>query len=164
MPLFPGDIEFRSTFFYSICFLLAIASHILLRWLYSTQFGLAANAIRDDEDKAEAMGIQTLSYKRISWGIAAFFMGCTGAVVGNMIGFIDKEVAYPIPTFGIFMVAAALLGQGYPMGSRSWSNHFSYYKGCCMDSTIRVPVDRSRCNTHRQYSLFSTRYNGLVAG
>ena len=110
MPLFPGDIEFRSTFFYSICFLLAIASHILLRWLFSTQFGLAANAIRDDEDKAEAMGIQTLSYKRISWGIAAFFMGCTGAVVGNMIGFIDKEVAYPIPTFGIFMVAAALLG------------------------------------------------------
>jgi branched-chain amino acid transport system permease protein len=27
-----------------------------------------------------------------------------------MVGFIDKEVAYPIPTFGIFMVAAALLG------------------------------------------------------
>lgn len=110
MPLFPGDIEFRSTFFYMICFVLAILSHILLRWLYSTQFGLAANAIRDDEDKAEAMGIQTLAYKRVAWGIAAFFMGCTGAVVGNMIGFIDKEVAYPIPTFGIFMVAAALLG------------------------------------------------------
>ena len=110
MPLFPGDIEFRSTFFYMICFGLAILSHILLRWLYSTQFGLAANAIRDDEDKAEAMGIRTLGYKRTAWGIAAFFMGCTGAVVGNMVGFIDKEVAYPIPTFGIFMVAAALLG------------------------------------------------------
>jgi branched-chain amino acid transport system permease protein len=110
MPLFPGDIEFRSTFFYMICFALAVASHIVLRWLYSTQFGLAANAIRDDEDKAVAMGIETLSYKRVAWGIAAFFMGTVGAVVGNMIGFIDKEVAYPIPTFGIFMVAAALLG------------------------------------------------------
>ncbi|MBU74173.1 MAG: branched-chain amino acid ABC transporter permease [Rhodospirillaceae bacterium] len=110
MPLFPGDIEFRSTFFYMICFALAIASHVLIRWLYSTQFGLAANAIRDDEDKAVAMGIKTLAYKRVAWGIAAFFMGAVGAVVGNMIGFIDKEVAYPIPTFGIFMVAAALLG------------------------------------------------------
>jgi len=110
MPLFPGDIEFRSTFFYMICFGLAIASHVLIRWLYSTQFGLAANAIRDDEDKAVAMGIKTLAYKRVAWGIAAFFMGAVGAVVGNMIGFIDKEVAYPIPTFGIFMVAAALLG------------------------------------------------------
>ncbi len=110
MPLFPGDIEFRSTFFYILCFIMATVAHFLLRWLYSTQFGLAINAIRDDEDKAEAMGIPTLVYKRIGWGIAAFFMGCIGAVAGNMAGFIDKEVAYPIPTFGIFMVAMVLLG------------------------------------------------------
>ena len=110
MPLFPGDIEFRSTFFYILCFILAIISHFLLRWMYSTQFGLAINAIRDDEDKAEAMGIPTLVYKRIGWGVAATFMGAIGAIAGNMAGFIDKEVAYPIPTFGIFMVAMVLLG------------------------------------------------------
>jgi len=110
MPLFPGDIEFRSTFFYIICFVFTIVAHFLLRWIYSTQFGLAINAIRDDEDKAEAMGIPTLIYKRIGWCIAAVFMGMIGAVAGNMAGFIDKEVAYPIPTFGIFMVAMALLG------------------------------------------------------
>jgi len=110
MPLFPGEIEFRSTFFYIICFVFTIAAHFLLRWIYSTQFGLAINAIRDDEDKAEAMGIPTLTYKRIGWCIAAVFMGMIGAVAGNMAGFIDKEVAYPIPTFGIFMVAMALLG------------------------------------------------------
>jgi branched-chain amino acid transport system permease protein len=110
MPLFPGDIEFRSTFFYILCFVLTVVSHFVLRWMYSTQFGLAANAIRDDEDKAEAMGIPTLVYKRIGWGVAAFFMGAIGAVAGNMAGFIDKEVAYPIPTFGIFMVAMVLLG------------------------------------------------------
>ena len=110
MPLFPGDIETRSTFFYVLCFVLAVLAHFLMKWMYSTQFGLAINAIRDDEDKAESMGIPTLSYKRIGWALAAFFMGCIGAIVGNMIGFIDKEVAYPIPTFGIFMVAAALLG------------------------------------------------------
>ncbi|MGB0180357.1 MAG: branched-chain amino acid ABC transporter permease [Candidatus Puniceispirillales bacterium] len=110
MPLFPGDIEFRSTFFYMICFGLTILAHILLRWMYSTQFGLAINAIRDDEDKAEAMGIPTLKYKCIGWCIAAVFMGFIGAIAGNMAGFIDKEVAYPIPTFGIFMVAMALLG------------------------------------------------------
>jgi len=110
MPLFPGDIEFRSTFFYILCFILTIMAHFLLRWMYSTQFGLAINAIRDDEDKAEAMGIPTLVYKRIGWGVAAVFMGAIGAVAGNMAGFIDKEVAYPIPTFGIFMVAMVLLG------------------------------------------------------
>ncbi|MGC6484214.1 MAG: branched-chain amino acid ABC transporter permease [Candidatus Puniceispirillales bacterium] len=111
MPFFPGDIEFRSLFFYGLCFILAAAAHFVLRWLYATQFGLAANAIRDDEDKAEAMGIPTMKIKQIGWAIAAFFMGCVGAVFGNMVGFIEPvEVAFPTATFGIFMVAMALLG------------------------------------------------------
>ena len=37
---------------------------LFLRWLYSTNFGLAINAIRDDEEKAEAMGLHTARYKR----------------------------------------------------------------------------------------------------
>ena len=110
MPLFPGDIEFRSVFFYILCFIITIIAHFVIRWMLSTQYGLAINAIRDDEDKAEAMGLPTLIYKQIGWGVTAIFMGAIGAVAGNMAGFIDKEVAYPIPTFGIFMVACVLLG------------------------------------------------------
>ncbi len=111
MPFFPGDIGVRSLFFYGLCFIFAALAHFLLRWVYSTQFGLAINAIRDDEDKAEAMGIPTLIYKQVGWGIAAFFLGCIGAVFGNMVGFIEPvEVAFPTATFGIFMVAMALLG------------------------------------------------------
>lgn len=111
MPFFPGDIEFRSLFFYSFCFALAALAHFVLRWMYSTQFGLAINAIRDDEDKAEAMGIPTLMHKQVGWAVTAFFMGCIGAVFGNMVGFIEPvEVAFPTATFGIFMVAMALLG------------------------------------------------------
>ena len=81
MPFFPWDIHYRSTFFYIICFVLAILSHFTIRWMFSTQFGLAANAIRDDEDKAEAMGIPTMKYKQFGWGVAAFYMGCIGAVL-----------------------------------------------------------------------------------
>ena len=110
MPLFPGDIEMRSVFFYILCFIITIIAHFVIRWMLSTQYGLAINAIRDDEDKAEAMGLPTLIYKQIGWGVTAIFMGAMGAVAGNLAGFIDKEVAYPIPTFGIFMVACVLLG------------------------------------------------------
>ena len=111
MPFFPGAIEFRGLFFYSLCFTLAASLHFLLRWMYQTQFGLAINAIRDDEDKAEAMGLPILRYKQVGWAVAAFFMGCVGAVFGNMVGFIEPvEVAFPVATFGIFMVAMALLG------------------------------------------------------
>ena len=111
VPFYPGEATVRSTFFYFLCFPLAVASFIFLKWLYSTRFGLAINAIRDDEEKAEGMGIHTLRYKVLAWTTSAFFLGIAGGIFGNMIGFIEPlEVAFPTVTFGIFMVVMALLG------------------------------------------------------
>ncbi len=111
MPVYPGPPDQRSLLFYYLCFVLAVACFAFLRWLYSGRFKLAINAIRDDEDKADAMGIPTLRHKVAGWCIAAFFLGISGAIFGNMIGFIEPlEVAFPTVTFGIFMVAMVLLG------------------------------------------------------
>jgi branched-chain amino acid transport system permease protein len=111
LPVYPGDIAGRSYFFYVLNFALAIATFLFLRWLYGTRFGLAINAIRDDEEKAEGMGIHTKRYKTVAWSIAAFFLGISGGIFGNMTGFIEPlEVAFPTVTFGIFMVLMALLG------------------------------------------------------
>jgi branched-chain amino acid transport system permease protein len=111
MPVFPGDPGLRSKFYYFACFLLAVLAFATVRWLYGGRFGLAINAIRDDEDKAEAMGLHTTRYKIVAWTVAAFFLGMSGALYGNMIGFIEPlEVAFPTTTFGIFMVAMCLLG------------------------------------------------------
>ena len=111
VPIYPGEPDDRSLFFYFLCFLAAVATFAFLRWLYSTRFGLAINAIRDDEEKAEGMGVHTKRYKTIAWSTSAFFLGISGAIFGNMIGFIEPlEVAFPTVTFGIFMVVMALLG------------------------------------------------------
>ena len=111
MPVYPGDPDTRSLFFYYMCFTAAISTFAFLKWLYSTRFGLAINAIRDNENKAEAMGLHTRRYKTVAWSIAAFFLGIIGAVFGNMVGFVEPlEVAFPTITFGIFMVAMSLLG------------------------------------------------------
>jgi branched-chain amino acid transport system permease protein len=111
LPVYPGEPDDRALFFYTLSFVLAVSVFAFLRWLYSGRFGLAANAIRDDEEKAEAMGIHTMRYKTVGWAIAAFFLGISGALFGNMIGFIEPlEVAFPTVTFGIFMVVMCLLG------------------------------------------------------
>jgi branched-chain amino acid transport system permease protein len=90
---------------------LAMAAFLVLRWLYSRRFGLALNAIRDDEDKAEAMGLRTTRYKVVAWCIAAFFLGLAGGPTGNLAGFIDpRELAFAGPTFGVWMVLMAMLG------------------------------------------------------
>lgn len=111
LPVFPGNPDTRAFLYYWLCFIFAVATFAFLKWLYSTRFALAINAIRDDEEKAEAMGIHTTRYKTVAWSIAAFFLGISGAVFGNMTGFIEPlEVAFPVATFGIFMVLMVLLG------------------------------------------------------
>jgi len=111
MPVYPGSGDGKAVFFNILCFSAALATLLFVKWLYSTRFGLAINAIRDDEGKAEAMGIHTLRHKTVAWAISAFFLGIAGGLFGNMTGFIEPlEVAFPVITFGIFMVAMALLG------------------------------------------------------
>ncbi len=111
LPVYPGEPDERALLFYMMSFILAIVTFAFLRWLYSSRFGIAINAIRDDEEKAEGMGIHTLRYKTIAWSVSAFFLGISGGIFGNMIGFIEPlEVAFPTITFGIFMVVMALLG------------------------------------------------------
>ena len=111
MPVFPGGPGDRERFFYFMFLIATMLCYLFLRWLYRTRFGLAINAIRDDEDKAEALGLHTVRYKTVAWCTSAFFLGITGALFGNMNGFIEPlEVAYPTLTFGIFMVAMTLLG------------------------------------------------------
>ena len=106
-----GDTELRGEFFYYICFTLMICTFLFLRWAYSTRFGLVLNAIRDNEDKAESMGIDTMKYKISGWVTSAFFLGIAGGLMGNMIGYIEPvETAFPGKTFGVFMVLMAILG------------------------------------------------------
>lgn len=111
MPVFPYSAQAKGLTFYFLTFAAAILTFAALQWVYKTRFGLAINAIRDDEEKAEAMGVHTLRYKSVAWAISAFFLGISGALFGNITGFVEPlEVAFPTVTFGIFMVAMTLLG------------------------------------------------------
>jgi branched-chain amino acid transport system permease protein len=110
-PLYPGAVGGRESFFYYLCFAIAVFTFPVLRFLYSGRFGLAINAIRDDEDKAEAMGLRTTHYKTTAWCVSAFFLGLMGGVVGNLLGFVDpREVAFASSTYGVWMVLMAILG------------------------------------------------------
>ena len=111
-PIYPSGLFFGKEEFYYYAFLLAaVSTFFLFRKIYQSQFGLALNAIRDNENKAESMGIHTTQYKIAGWSISAFFLAIAGAGVGNIIGFIDPvEIAFSGPTFGVWMIVMAILG------------------------------------------------------
>lgn len=111
LPVYPGDLDQGKIFFYFLFAGLGVSVFVFAKWLYSTRFGAAMNAIRDDEEKAEGMGIHTLRYKMIAWAIAAFFVGIAGAISGfQLIHFEPLETAYQTINLGIFMVVCVLLG------------------------------------------------------
>jgi len=110
-PIYPETAGNKETFYYYFFFIFTVFTYFLLKKVYASRFGLAINAIRDDEDKAEAMGLHTTKYKIVAWALSAFFVSITGAGVGNLIGFIDPiDVAFAGATFGVWMILMAILG------------------------------------------------------
>ena len=112
-PPFPevGSLESRGQFFYFLSFIVLVLTFVAVKSVYSTRFRLVLNAIRDNEDKAEAMGIQTMKYKIIGWMISAFFCGLAGGIMGGLVGYIDStDVAFDGREMGVFMVLMAILG------------------------------------------------------
>ena len=111
MPIYEGDFDEFKLLIYYLYAALGVGIFVFLKWLYTTRFGAAINAIRDDEEKAEAMGIHTLRYKLAAWAIAAFFVGIAGAISAfQLIHFEPLETAYQTINLGIFMVVCVLLG------------------------------------------------------
>ncbi len=110
-PLFPGAIQDRAKFFYFLLLALAVVTFVTSRRLYQGRFGLVLNAIRDDEGKAEAMGLRTTGYKTMAWCVAAFFLSISGAVAGNLVGYIDpRDFAFAGSTYGVWMILMAIVG------------------------------------------------------
>lgn len=107
----PPDRGHVGLLLYYLSLLLAVACALTFAALLSTRFGLALNAIRDDEDKAEAMGIRTHAVKVAAWVIAAMFLGAAGALFGNLVRFIDPiQSAFAGSTIGVWMIVMVLLG------------------------------------------------------
>ena len=110
-PEAPRDLGDVGKIYYYLSFALAAATFAVIAWLLTSRFGLAINAIRDDEEKAEAMGLYTTRIKVIAWVIAACFLGVAGGLYGNLKTFIDPiDVAFSGATIGVWMVLMAILG------------------------------------------------------
>jgi len=111
LPVYPGDLDQGKILFYFLYAFTGVVLFLFLKWFYQTRFGAAINAIRDDEEKADAMGIHTLRYKLVTWAMAAFFVGIAGGISAfQLIHFEPLETAYQTINLGIFMVVCVLLG------------------------------------------------------
>ena len=142
----PADLGDVGLLLYYLALGLAIACTLTFAWLLSTRFGLALNAIRDDEDKAEAMGLKTHAAKVTAWVIAAAFLGMAGAIYGNLLRFIDPiETAFAGATIGVWMILMALLGgKGTLLGPDRRRDRVPAHQGAVLDLSARLAKGGAR--------------------
>ncbi len=101
--------ELASVSLYYYLFLaLVLVSVLICHRLELSRVGRAWMAIREDEDAAKAMGINTRNLKLLAFGMGATFGGVSGAMFASFQGFISPE------SFGlmesVMVVAMVVLG------------------------------------------------------
>lgn len=72
-------------------FFMVVATLVLIKNFIDSRSGRACIAIREDELAAEAMGLNTTSYKVLAFGIGAFFAGIAGALYSGYFNFIKPD-------------------------------------------------------------------------
>lgn len=84
------NMTYQVNFYYLCLVLLSLASVVLFR-LSNSLFGLALNAMREDQLAAQCYGLNLTKYKLLAFAIGAFFGGIAGGVYAAMINFIAPE-------------------------------------------------------------------------
>jgi branched-chain amino acid transport system permease protein len=82
-----GEFEMKTpvSLFYLTLVAASVAAYVAWR-LEESRLGRAWKAIRDDEDVAQALGINLIKVKLLAYGLGAAFAGLAGSIFATMLG------------------------------------------------------------------------------
>jgi len=106
---FDGDrVDLHRFYHWHFTVLLLI---VLSLWWFidRSKFGMGLKAVREDEDKAQSLGVPTATFKLIAFTLSAAFTGLGGALYASWFGFLDPIFAFQI-LISSQIVLMALLG------------------------------------------------------
>lgn len=93
------------TLYYSILVVTVMATATAY-FVKNSRFGTGLFSIKEDEDAASALGINTSFYKWLAFGISASFPGMVGAVLALRRSYIDPYTVFsPIVSFQVIVMA-----------------------------------------------------------
>lgn len=96
--------------YYYIALALAASAIIIIRLVMRSRLGYYFLSIREDQDAAESLGVNTHFYKMVSLAVAAWLTGVAGALYMNYMGFIDPHVVFSLHDISIMAILVGIVG------------------------------------------------------
>ena len=109
LPLTHWHADFNDIPFYYVSLILLLGA-IFISWrIRHSKYGLGLLAIRDDEQRAQGLGIRTGAYKLSAFAISGLLGGLVGAISAYYVGFVLPPTAFD-PAFDAVPVLMVYLG------------------------------------------------------
>ena len=124
---------------------ITIATFVIMIHIINSRYGRAMKAVRDDEDAAIAMGVNTYRIKTVAFMTSAFFEGIGGGLLASFLSTIAPDQFTFLLTFqlliiivlgGLGSMSGTLLATILVMGGMEWlrfldddMNIFGYHTG-----------------------------------
>ncbi len=96
--------------YYYVALALALGAVFSIKFVMKTKAGFYFLSIREDQDAAEALGINTRKYKNVATAISTFWAGMAGAFYMIYMGFIDPEVVFALHNISIISILVGIIG------------------------------------------------------
>jgi branched-chain amino acid transport system permease protein len=93
---------------YFVMFALLMVCLAILAWLSHSKFGLFVRALREDQDAAAALGVNTTRYKVLVFVITTMMAAAAGGVQGHYVGIVTPNSLFLLQMS--LVVAMAVIG------------------------------------------------------
>jgi ABC-type branched-subunit amino acid transport system ATPase component/ABC-type branched-subunit amino acid transport system permease subunit len=110
LPFWSND--FQNMPFYYIFLVLLVLTVLFCAWITRTKFGTGLIAIREDEGKAGAIGVNTTIFKVMAFGASTFFIGVAGGVYAYFQTFLNPVGSFAILGSVLIVLSALVGGRG----------------------------------------------------
>ncbi|THF55224.1 branched-chain amino acid ABC transporter permease [Ollibium composti] len=102
--------------FYELSLILLIAATATVFWLTRSRFGFGLIAIRENEEGAAVMGVNTTLYKVLAFALSGVFSALAGGIHAYWITFLDPASAFDISLNVKMIIMAVFGGPGTVLG------------------------------------------------
>ncbi|MGX7874027.1 branched-chain amino acid ABC transporter permease [Mesorhizobium sp. ORM6] len=102
--------------FYELALGLLVLATLTVYWLTRSRFGFGLIAIRENEEAAAVMGVNTTLYKVLAFALSGVFCALAGGIHAYWITFLDPESAFDISLNVKMIIMAVFGGPGTVLG------------------------------------------------